>query len=99
MLSETNLNVNFINWDVSKVFDMFNMFNDCKFSGDISNWSVYALESVDYIFNSKTFNIPYWSMIQNQEQRIQAIDKFKLKGELKEELEINDGNLGKRVKI
>jgi hypothetical protein len=38
-------------------------------------------------------------MIQNQEQRIQAIDKFKLKGELKEELEINDGNLGKRVKI
>jgi surface protein len=89
MFLESKFNGDISNWDVSNVYDMSYMFVDSNFHGDLSHWKPYSLDHeycVKDMFKNCPAPVPYWSQFENQDERINAIDAFQRKKQLKEDL-------------
>lgn len=82
---------NIFDWDVSNVQTMEKAFFSPAFYSDTSNWKPLKLESIKRLFKIK-FNAPYWSKIENQEERNIAIEKYHLHNQLIEVLPVNTIN-------
>jgi surface protein len=87
------------NWDVSNVINMRYMFNASVFSGNINEWKPYKLGSCYEMFTFATVIIPYWAEFDDKQARKEAIDKYKLHNDLKNDLKINDEPKKKSLKI
>lgn len=82
---------NIFYWNVSNVRTMDKAFFSQSFYSDVSNWKPFKLESIKKLFKPG-FNSPYWSKIENQEDRNLAIEKYHLHNQLTEDLPINTIN-------
>lgn len=92
-------------WDVSIVKDMSFMLNGSPFNGDLSLWKPVCLESTQYLMfkDAEINNMPYWALIEDNEERLSAIQKknsYSLLLELKtDKVQDNSDILSKRQKV
>lgn len=70
-------------WDMSSARDLSRMFYFSKFEGDISKWNVSkVVDLTDIFYGTRAYcNLsiaPYWSKIENFEERVAACKKYQL---------------------
>jgi hypothetical protein len=94
---DSNFNRDISQWDVSNVKNMEYILNKFTgksvFEGDLSNWKPYNLKFEQYDGSnnfSLCLNIPYWALIQDNEDRKKAIDNYWLNKELTKNLNVNE---------
>ena len=73
------------NWNVSNVTDMYCMFDNSQFNRDISLWNVSNVINMSFMFANCLIEIPFW-YLDTQEERVLALEKYKLKLKLEEKL-------------
>lgn len=82
VFSHSKFNKDISKWDTSNVVTMNDMFSKSQFNGDISDWNIKKLEYLHNIFFlSKSTNIPYWTKIEDYNERIKLYDEHKIKKE------------------
>lgn len=86
MFNASQFNGDISNWDVSNVYNMNSMFNQSKFNGNICDWKPYNVDGLTNMFDDCSAVPPYWSNIENKEQRIKAIDNYALFQNLQEKM-------------
>ena len=91
----SDFNGNISEWDVSNVINMAGMFVFSRFNGNISEWDVSNVENTNCMFSFCKCKV-YWNL-ETQEERINAIKKYKLKQKL--ESNLKSSNKEKRSKI
>jgi hypothetical protein len=97
-MSEFNNDIS--NWDISNVQSMTYMFAGSKFNRDLSNWRPKSAQ-INNIFDDCKIKKPYWTEIENMEERKLAIDKYQAAKELSDtiEKELIENRFQKQVKI
>jgi len=102
MFYKSSFNGNITNWDVSNVRYMEYMFVESDFKGDLSNWYPYKLERI-CVFDGAICPIPYWANYEDINERVNAINRYRLeKGivkELNEELTNNLKIKERKIKV
>ena len=76
MFCKSQFNGDISNWNTLKVENMSSMFERARFKGDILSWNPYCLEQVAYIFLDCAAPVPYWAKIENNQDRVIAIDAY-----------------------
>jgi hypothetical protein len=97
-MSEFNNDIS--NWNISNVQSMTYMFAGSKFNRDLSNWRPKSAQ-INNIFDDCKIKKPYWTEIENMEERKLAIDKYQAAKELSDtiEKELIENRFQKQVKI
>jgi hypothetical protein len=86
-------------WNVSHIEYMSSIFSGSGFKGDLSNWKPYSLRKVDDVFLGCSANKPYWANYSTKKIRNKAIDAYVFSKELQNELNNNENNSKKILKI
>ena len=87
--------------DVSYITNMWKLFMNSPFNGNISNWKPYQLvdmDYMDYMFYCCEAPVPYWALMTDINERKIAINKYHLNIQLNEEL-TNNNDVFKKSKI
>jgi surface protein len=98
MFFNSKFNGNISKWDVSNVNNMYYMFTNSLFNQDLSNWKPLKLEFLAVFMDNSPAKPPFWAEIEDEQLRINAIEKYHLNTELRHELS-NDSDLKKKLKI
>ena len=100
---DSKFNGDISKWDVSNVQSMDNLFFGSSFDKDTKDWEPYNVKSLHNAFKDCIAPIPYWSDYEDQEKIKIAINTFKEKKALREELtnalNLKNDNVEKRIKL
>ncbi len=87
MFCSSYFNMNISNWNLLKVKNMNGLFYKSKFNQDLSEWNISHVELMENAFLDslleKSNKLPYW-YLPTQEERINAILKYRIEKEQKD---------------
>jgi hypothetical protein len=81
---------------------MDDMFKFSIFSGDISNWNARSIVLMRHMFDNAKTPKPYWAEFEDKNERLKAIESYRLKNGLVKELREELGQHGyttKKLKV
>ncbi len=98
MFQYSKFNQNISQWDVRKVKNISLMFRGSDFSYDLSEWKPYVLNFLQETFLDCSAKEPYWSKIQDQQERKNNIKKYMVYQKLNKQLKNNKVE-NKKIKL
>ncbi len=90
----SKFNGNISKWNVSNVEDMVCMFLNSDFNGSTMEWEPYKVKNISSMFEQCNAPIPYW-----HDNLDKFIDKHQLNKTLEKDLDLNNKQSEKKLKI